>query len=148
MADSRSKQEEIVKQLQDALPDVRAAGDALTARIKEFELWLSKLPGRVAASCVLYHHPDDEEWTTELTFHREGKEWAFYLMDCCDARFETRNVRLLRDASISDKTSAMKAFPRLLEDMLMSQQRLVSGAAQATSEFDAFAKAIGMKEGE
>lgn len=138
----------ILKQLQDAVPAVRAAGDALTTRIKDFEIWLGRVPGRVATSCDLSTHPDDPDWVTRLGFFRDGKEWSLYLYDFCEGMDEVRNRRLLRDASIAEKTEAIRQFPQLLKGMVTSQQSLVQWANRAVGDFDAFAKSIGMKEGE
>jgi hypothetical protein len=139
--------EDALRQITAGAASVRAAGEALTSRIKAFEAWLGKLPGRVEASCVIGTDPDGD-CHKYLSFGREGKEWALYTYDYVEHLEEISDRKLLRDASISEKAWAVGHFHDLLAAMVTAQKSIVQSAAQSVSTFDAFAKSIGLKGGE
>jgi hypothetical protein len=146
MAQPPNIPEDVLRQIREGAASVRAAGDALTSRIKAFEAWLGKVPGRVEASCVIGTDPDGD-CHRHLAFGREGKEWALYTYEYVEPLEEISDRKLLRDASISEKAWAVTHFQDLLAAMVTAQKSIVDNAARSVSTFDAFAKSIGLKEG-
>lgn len=147
MSQAPNVPEEVLRQIAAGAASVRAAGEALTIRIKAYETWLSKLPGRVEASCII-SQDDDGEGCTCLSLDKEGKEWSLSLRRYADAMERLVDRKFLRDASIHEKAWAIEFFPKLLTSIITAQQRMVNHATSSVSSFDAFAKSIGMKEGE
>jgi hypothetical protein len=137
----------VLRKIQEGAAGLRAAGIALTNRVKAFEVWLGKLPGRVEASCLI-GTVEDGSYRSYLSFEKEGKEWSLYTYDYYEHSETVHDRKLLRDASIREKTIAIDLFPRLLQAMVKAQRSIVDDATQSLSTFDAFAKSIGLKEGE
>src|SRR5207253_1594432 len=133
------------RRISDGAAGVRSAGEALTNRIKDFEAWLGKLPGRVETHCSI--ESGEDEWDTYLSFEREGKEWSLYTYRFNESFESISDRKLLRDASINEKTSMIKHFPDLLKSMVTAQKSMVDRAKESVSTFDAFAKSIGLKGG-
>lgn len=138
---------EVLRQIQEGAGDVRAAGTALAERIKQFDAWLNRLPGRVYASTEISSSPDGIE-STHLSFSKDGKAWSLFLSDFDSVQEEFSNRRLLRDASLDEKATAVACFPLLLREMAESQKRLVARLKLTADEYDVFAKRVGIKEGE
>ncbi len=125
--------------------DVRHAADELTRRIKTFEAWLSRLPGRVESSCLIY---EDEARgvVATLALERDGKEWALYFQESEVGSDRVISSTLLRDAAVITKSLAVRRFPELLAAIPKQQKLIVSMANDSVKEFDVFAKSIGLKE--
>lgn len=138
--------QELLRQIEAGASEVRATGDELTKRIKAFEEWLSKLPGRVPASCRLFSSRDDQ-LDTFLSFDKDGKTWLLYVINYHVPYEEEISRTLLRDASIDTKAWAMRNFPELLKSIAKRQRELVKSAKESITQFEAFATEIGLKEG-
>lgn len=138
---------DVVKQIEAGAASVRAAGDMLNDRIKRFEDWLSRLPGRVEAVCQINSESDGSQ-TEHLSLAREGKDWRLSVYWYDHGSGDTHSEVLLRDAALERKMGAVTGFPSLLEAISKKQKFLATYAADAASEFDKFAEAIGMKGGE
>lgn len=148
MAKKQQSPSEVVQEIEKQAKEVRRAAAALSSRIKAFEKWLTELPGRVTAIC---DEPDDPEERTSfnVSFRKEGKEWALYhfLYDDEFGR-ELSEPSLLRDASLDVKTRAIRMFPKLLSAVRDAQEAKIKQADELSAEFDEFAKEIGLKEGQ
>ena len=138
---------DVLRQLSDGAASVRTAGDALTKRVKAFEEYIAKLPGRVPAACVMATDCQGQ-LETYLAIDKDGKGWSLEVYECHVSDDEgVHNRRLLRDCSIHEKASAIEWFPELLRAMVKAQRLMVARATRSASTFDEFAKSIGMKEG-
>ena len=126
---------------------VRAEGDKLTARIKLFEEWLSRLAGRVEANCEICstHDGHADEY---LALTREGKEWRLVVYWYNHQVEEVHDRSLLRDAAMDRKIRAVQSFPALLKAIADRHKSLADQAAAAATGFDALAESLRMKGGE
>jgi hypothetical protein len=126
---------------------VRAAATDLTNRIKSFEAWLMKRPGRVAVSCVVGtdQHGEREDC---LAFERVGKEWALVVFTYLPQHNARIDELLLRDAPIETKTWMITFFPKLLEEFARRQEDVVKRARESANLYDNIARSFGIKEGE
>ena len=124
---------------------VRQSGDAVTNRIRMFEAWLNKLPGKVSTCIAL---PSNGEISTNLSFYKKGGEWVLGLHeeDCRDLGEQT-DVRLLRDASLDDKLYAVTYFSTLLAKFADTQRKVSDQATAASGKLEDFFKKIDLKEG-
>lgn len=136
---------ESIKQIESGAKEVRDAGEALSTRIKTFEDWLNKLPGRVSTQVKINFDGDSNH--TYLRLDKYGKGWLLEVVQVIDELDQQESSVPLRDASLDLKILAVKYFPQLLERMVVSQKGLVASLQQTTAEFDAFAARIGMKGG-
>lgn len=75
MSKESKKPQEILRLIKDGAGNVRTAGEELTSRIRAFEAWLGKLPGRVEAECELWSD-DYGQFASYLSFERDGKGGA------------------------------------------------------------------------
>lgn len=137
---------ELLQRIRENGSSLRSAATELTNRVKVFEAWLGKLPGRVSASCILWTD-DDKNIETRLTYTKHGKEWALLLIDYEVERDRVVEEVLLRDAPISAKVNAVPYFPRLVEDYAKRQVTVAALAVAVTQEFDEFAKQLKLGEG-
>lgn len=138
--------QELLRKIELGAGDVRSTGDQLTSRIKAFESWLGKLPGRLPAECILKDE-DDEEFATFLSLIKEGKSWTLYVITYFLPDGSVTNRIPLRDAAIQTKVLAIETFPQLLEALAERQRNLVDCGQKSISKFDAFATEIGLEEG-
>ena len=139
---------EIVASISQNNSEVRNAAAALTERIRHFESYLSNLPGRVDAK-ALGPHPDAYPGSSLalcLRLSREGKDWAIswatFNLDIDDPDEEPREWRLLIDAPLKIKKSAVYIFSDLLLAIEKSQAVLVKELNEASANYDEFAKTL------
>lgn len=139
---------DLVKEIEAGTEHYRAAATELTKRIKVFEAWLNKLPGKVPASC--YENEDPEgDFVFELSLERDGKQWSLYHKVLFIPDESTADSGgLLRDASVEKKARAMRMFPELLKAIREAQHNYIEHSVKVASEFDDFAKSLGIKGGE
>lgn len=123
---------------------VRAAATELTKRIRTFETWLSKLPGRVTAEVCT---DDDGDWQTYLAFRRYGSEWALVVYDYHPSGNET-DLQLLRDAPVETKVRMVNYFGGLVEAFAKRQVEVAKLARESSRTFDVIVEPLGIKEGE
>ena len=124
---------------------VREKGDALTNRIRMFEHWLNKLPGKVSTEVTIESDESGEE--VILSLAKRDSLWLLEVYDY-NAQHDIRSSpRLLRDATLSEKVVAVAKFPSLLKQLAEQQRSIAARAAEATTEFDGFAKSIGLMRG-
>jgi len=124
---------------------VREKGDALTNRIQMFEHWLNKLPGKVSTGVTIESDESGEE--VILSLEKRDSLWLLEVYDY-NAQHDIRSSpRLLRDATLSEKVVAVAKFPSLLKRLAEQQRFIAARAAEATTEFDGFAKSIGLMGG-
>lgn len=138
-----------VEEIRRGQDELRAAGDELTNRVRQFEAFLAQLPGRIPASCYLYWHGPDGESSEMLALNKDGKDWALCLYSYTDESNDQdglSNYRLLRDASVEDKALAVASFPKLLSAIRDRQKSLIDRARKATDEFDRFAAEVGVRK--
>lgn len=142
------------------LPDVRAftatldAGNAeikqasagLNDRLRSFEEWIAKVPGRVGAEAWI----DDPEGPAESKFGlqlaRAGKTWRLeycYFHEEFGDPSELGWAPLL-DATMNAKLAAVDALPSLLDKMQEAQGALVTRIQEANAKFDTLAKSVGL----
>lgn len=138
--------QDLLRVLETGATDVRSTGDELTRRIKAFETWLGKLPGRVPTSCHLYDFDPAGEIEKRLSLGKSGKSWSLFVFDYDNRCEESSEHVLLRDAPLSVKIAAMRKFPELLRAIADSQRSLIEDANKSISEFEIFAAQIGLKE--
>ncbi len=139
-------EQQVLQEIESGADEVRSAGTELANRIKQFEAWLNKVPGRVRADTELSSNPNGLE-SSMLCFSKDGKGWTLYLYDEHHGSDESRNWTPLRDASLDEKARAVDAFPMLLRAMAVAQRQLVDRLKRTTNEYDDFARSIGIKEG-
>lgn len=125
--------------------EVRAAATELTKKVNQFEAWLSKVPGRVAASVSVYE--SDEGEVEHLGFQRVGNEWALVTFSYYLPSDTYSAPQLLRDASMSVKAQMVPNFAKLLEAMAEQQECQAKYAREVSRKYDAFAAELGIKEG-
>lgn len=148
---------QVLKSIEAKSASVREAAESLDSRIRQFEKYLSQVPGRVE-TFHFGNHPDNDpndQWTLQLVlkFHRDGKEWKL----ACGSYHEHYNgnfeepvqYKPLVEAPLKIKVAALKMFPDLLESIEKQQDTVVEAIRKTTAEFDAFAASLGMpcKEG-
>lgn len=139
-------EQEVLRQIAAGASEVRAAGTELAERIKQFEAWLNKVPGRVEAQVEVYSDPNLPT-SNRLALRKDGKGWSLFLYTIDLTDFEVSNWRALRDASLEDKIEAVRFFPQLLTAMADAQKALVAMLNETVKEYDGFAKRVGIKEG-
>jgi hypothetical protein len=139
--------DDVLRKIKEGASEVRSAGDALNARIRAFEEWVAKLPGRVETTCTISSDADGEN-STILNLKREGKEWTLYRYEWNEQMEHASDYKPLRDASVLEKAFAVSQLPKVLTEMVTAQKSMVEQAQRSTREFDTFAKAIGLKVGE
>ncbi|MCG8405528.1 MAG: hypothetical protein MI923_10060 [Phycisphaerales bacterium] len=119
----------------------------LSERIKAFEEWLNRLPGKVEAV----------EWEAipdlnappvvllGLRLHRSGKTWVLsYDYSRFNESHSIRDWTLLSEASVNIKIDAVKIFPSLLKKIVSEQNEKIKELQSVHNTFDDFAKVIGM----
>lgn len=116
---------------------IAAAATALSNSIKQFEAWLSKLPGRTETTIAFdYDSPIDHpiEFAHLLRFHRHGKDWVLSVgwVETSEPEDFSDFVRL-NDAPVETKAKAAKAFPELLGAMVGSQAELLRQITEANA---------------
>lgn len=125
---------------------LREHATALTERIKFFEEYLSKLPGRVDTE-YFGTHPDavtlEEKKAMQFSIklHRSGKSWALSYSTFSLATGDpdsTTEYKPLIDAPLKIKIAAMRLFPDFLAAIGDHQDQLVHEIAGATADFDQF----------
>lgn len=138
----------IVQEIESGAKDVRSAGTEVSDRIRIFESWLAKLPGVVYAECELWGS-EDGRLSTNLALRKDGKGWSLYICteDNWEGHGDLSESQLLRDSSLDTKLAAIRHFPSLLCAIAKRQKELVDQLRRAASEYDEFAKSVGIKEG-
>jgi hypothetical protein len=137
---------EVLQDIESGAKDVRTAGTELAERIKQFEAWLNKVPGRVRAKCEIGSDGDGNH-TTYLCFAKDGKGWSLFRYVWYNERDEGSDWTPLRDATLDEKLVAVAAFPRLLRAMSEAQREMVGRLRETTTEYDQFAAGLGIKGG-
>jgi hypothetical protein len=126
---------------------ISSAATALSNSIKQFEAWLSSLPGRTETTVAFEHDSpvgSPLDFAHLLRFHREGKSWVLSVGWVETSEPESAEFTRLNDAPIETKAKAAKAFTELLEAMAGSQAELLKQINEANevivktmSDFDA-----------
>lgn len=146
MPDESLRVPALVPEIEKGASELRAAATELSERIKKFEAWLNRLPGKTPASCS-EAYDNEGRYSFCISFERDGKDWQLvhYVFDDLDE--STSGSTPLRDASVETKVRAVSMFPLLLQQMAAMQKAIAESARRATQQFDDFAKGIGIKEG-
>jgi len=126
--------------------EVRSYGTRISEIIRQFEGWLSILPGRVVTRHLLWSDPsDDSEFY--LVFAKHGKEWKLLTSLETDRDPERVITTPLRDEDLDTKIAAVEAFPRMVEAMGAAQRTLVARMSKTIAAYDELADKYGIKEG-
>lgn len=142
MSDPTSNVEAIIAQIRQGAKTVREQGDAVSNRVRLFEAWLNKLPGKVSARVCIHSDQFDGVY---LALDKFAGEWGLAILEVnFSDPDEPRTVRLLRDSSLEEKISMMKLFPDLLKEIASRQGVLAEQAKVASTNFDDFARRVGM----
>jgi hypothetical protein len=144
---------EVIESIQDQAISVREAAGELTKRIKQFEVYLAALKGRVdTVHFGIHPNSSGEQDPLELAIrlHRKAKEWVLSWSDYHPQYHEEFGMEWqpLKEAPLKIKIAAIRMFPDFFEAIEKSQIRLAEKLTEATSEFDAFAKTLTKNEKE
>lgn len=137
-----------VEVLRDRHATVKRLTDELTNRIRRFEKWLSKLPGRVETLITMPDPDGDDDFQVALRALRSGKTWVVEYAYVFQNDWDSLTWSLLGDAGVRLKVHAVSQLPRLIDEMVDSQECLVRDIGKAALRFDDFALRVGMPDTE
>lgn len=121
-----------LEQISQSANIIRSGAQELSKRIESFEAYLGTLTGKTRCQVQL-------ENGEILSFTRKSQNWLLLI-----ERSETDIISLHSDAPLKTKMMAVKAFPKLLEAMLDSQQEMIRAVDSTIVEFDKFFKGLGI----
>lgn len=121
--------------------EVKAEVQSLCDRIERAEEFFSTLAGRTEAETIRdYAGSGGKRGQLRLAVWRAGQTWKLHYS--VSERDAVPEYKLLQDASIRIKITAMEMLPELLDVMLMNQKELLARTRRVNAEFDIFIEEV------